>query len=188
MDKANRLPRFNIKDNGDHYENLGGEWVDADDAIATIEALEAENAALEALFAGKVLCDQQSIAAISTSSEEVVATLDAAYFGTNWTPLYAPASLAGNADIGNKACTHAPAQATTHWDHGTEVSNLFCVKCGADIGKPEPDYKALYNELLYQVATVVPGESRYQTALRYIREREDRCNAQRLASLPEGEG
>lgn len=49
----------------------------------------------------------------------------------------------------------------------------------ADIGKPssEPDYKALYNELLYQVATVVPGESRYETALRYIREREDRCNA-----------
>ena len=50
----------------------------------------------------------------------------------------------------------------------------------ADIGKPEPDYKALYNELVYQVATVVPGESRYQTALRYIREREDRCNAQEV--------
>jgi hypothetical protein len=56
--------------------------------------------AVRALLAGKVLCDQQSIAAISTSSEEVVATLDAAYFGTNWTPLYAPASLAGNADVG----------------------------------------------------------------------------------------
>ena len=59
-----------------------------------------EVADLRALLAGKVLCDQQSIAAISTSSGEVVATLDAAYFGTNWTPLHAPASLAGNADIG----------------------------------------------------------------------------------------
>jgi hypothetical protein len=98
---------------------------------------------LEAMLAGKVLCASKSIAAINRSSGEVVATLDAAYFGTNWTPLYAPASPLGNADI----------------------------------GKPEPDYKALYNELLYQVATVVPGESRYQTALRYIREREDRCNA-----------
>jgi hypothetical protein len=48
---------------------------------------------LRALLAGKVLCDQQSIAAIRTSSGEVVATLDAAYFGTNWTPLYAPADI-----------------------------------------------------------------------------------------------
>lgn len=55
---------------------------------------------VRALLAGKVLCAQQSIAAINTSSGEVVATLDAAYFGTNWTPLYAPASLAGNADVG----------------------------------------------------------------------------------------
>jgi hypothetical protein len=49
--------------------------------------------AVRALLAGKVLCAQQSIAAISTSSGEVVATLDAAYFGTNWTPLYAPADI-----------------------------------------------------------------------------------------------
>jgi hypothetical protein len=52
-----------------------------------------EVADLRALLAGKVLCAQQSIAAISTSSGEVVATLDAAYFGTNWTPLYAPADI-----------------------------------------------------------------------------------------------
>lgn len=42
----NKLTRYDIKDNGDHYENLGGEWVDATDAIETIKALEAENAAL----------------------------------------------------------------------------------------------------------------------------------------------
>jgi hypothetical protein len=46
--------------------------------------------ALRALLEGKVLCAPQSIAAINRSSGEVVATLDAAYFGTNWTPLYAP--------------------------------------------------------------------------------------------------
>jgi hypothetical protein len=50
---------------------------------------------LRSLLEGKVLCAPQSIAAINRSSGEVVATLDAAYFGTNWTPLYAPA------DIGN---------------------------------------------------------------------------------------
>jgi hypothetical protein len=59
------------------------------------------------------------------------------------------------------------------YDEGT----LQPLYAAADIGKPEPDYKAMYNELLYQVATVIPNETRHQTALRYIREREDRCNA-----------
>ena len=34
------------------------------------------------------------------------------------------------------------------------------------------DYKALYRELLYAVASKYPGESRHDTALRYIRDRE----------------
>lgn len=33
-----------------------------------------------------------------------------------------------------------------------------------------------YNELLYAVATKHPGETRHETALRYIREAEKRCN------------
>lgn len=40
------------------------------------------------------------------------------------------------------------------------------------------DYEALYHELLYAVARKHQGESRHQTALRYIREREQ----------PSGEG
>jgi hypothetical protein len=43
-----KITRYDIKDNGDYYENLGGEWVDAADAIEIIKALEAENAALRA--------------------------------------------------------------------------------------------------------------------------------------------
>lgn len=34
------------------------------------------------------------------------------------------------------------------------------------------DVSELYNELLYAVAQKFPGESRHETALRYIRERE----------------
>lgn len=35
------------------------------------------------------------------------------------------------------------------------------------------DYKALYFELLYAVGRKYPGESRHQTALRYIRRSEE---------------
>ena len=37
------------------------------------------------------------------------------------------------------------------------------------------DVSAKYNELLYAVAQKFPGESRHETALRYIREREQRA-------------
>jgi len=36
----------------------------------------------------------------------------------------------------------------------------------------QPDYKALYLELLYAVGNAYPGESRHQTVLRYIRKAE----------------
>jgi hypothetical protein len=39
---------------------------------------------------------------------------------------------------------------------------------------PDKDYKALYCELLYQVSTKHPDETRHETALRYIRQAEDR--------------
>jgi len=35
-----------------------------------------------------------------------------------------------------------------------------------------PDYKALYHELLYEVANKVPGESRHESARRIIRQHE----------------
>jgi hypothetical protein len=105
-------------------------------AIAHIEALEAENAALKALLAGKVLCDQQSIAAISTSSGEVVATLDAAYFGTNWTPLYAPASLAGNADVGTMRIVAIQGAAEEYARQGNAViDNQLWDKFGKEGGE-----------------------------------------------------
>ncbi len=37
---------------------------------------------------------------------------------------------------------------------------------------PHRDIENRYNELLYSVVRVFPGETRHQTALRYIRERE----------------
>jgi hypothetical protein len=42
----------------------------------------------------------------------------------------------------------------------------------ADGKAQEPDYNALYHELLLEVAKKYPGESRHETARRYIRERE----------------
>lgn len=36
-----------------------------------------------------------------------------------------------------------------------------------------PDYKALYHELLYQVGIKHPGETRHQTALRYLKNAEN---------------
>ena len=38
------------------------------------------------------------------------------------------------------------------------------------------DYKALYEELLLAVHSTFPGETRHQTALRYIREAEQAAN------------
>lgn len=39
---------------------------------------------------------------------------------------------------------------------------------------PENDYEKLYHELIYQVESKHPNESRHETALRYIKERENR--------------
>lgn len=45
-------------------------------------------------------------------------------------------------------------------------------RAGAQVIKDVP---ALYHELLYQVCRVFPGETRHETALRYIREAENRA-------------
>lgn len=41
-----------------------------------------------------------------------------------------------------------------------------------DNGGSEYNYEKLYNELIYAVGKVFPGESRHETALRYIRKAE----------------
>jgi hypothetical protein len=85
---------------------------------------------------GPDLHDQQSIAAISTSSGEVVATLDAAYFGTNWTPLYAPASLAGNADVGTMRIVAIQGAAEEYARQGNAViDNQLWDKFGKEGGE-----------------------------------------------------
>ena len=61
----------------------------------------------------------------------------------------------------------------THW-----VKLLYCPNCqyhvGAELEYPKvaPSTDDLYYELIMAVASVTPGESRHQTALRYILERE----------------
>lgn len=46
------------------------------------------------------------------------------------------------------------------------------------VAQPPRDVSELYHELLYAVARKFPGESRHETALRYIRDTEERvCEA-----------
>jgi hypothetical protein len=44
------------------------------------------------------------------------------------------------------------------------------------VSDPEPDYKAKYFELLFAVGLKHAGESRHETALRYIRQAEEPSN------------
>ena len=112
-----------------------------------------------AMLAGKVLCDSIAVDCHECSGD-----------GYHWGSVNRVNKRIGCPVCNETGKLYAPA---------SPLGNAFLAG-NADIGKPEPDYKALYNELLCQVAIVVPGESRYQTALRYIREREDRRNAQEV--------
>lgn len=51
---------------------------------------------------------------------------------------------------------------------------------------PEPDYKARYHSLIMAVGRHYAGEDRFDTALRYIREREGRADALRLVRKEDG--
>jgi len=56
------------------------------------------------------------------------------------------------------------------------------------LAQAQADVEALrnkYSEILYGVATKHPGESRHETALRYILERENRSSGPTSAALPE---
>jgi len=59
------------------------------------------------------------------------------------------------------------------WQRNGEYISLFDVLALLDATPTEtPDYKALYHELLYEVANKVPGESRHESARRIIRQHE----------------
>ena len=53
-------------------------------------------------------------------------------------------------------------------------------------GAPAPDYQTLYHELLYQVGMKHPGESRHETALRYLRNAEKGSDSVGTKADPEG--
>lgn len=54
--------------------------------------------------------------------------------------------------------------------HGVDDRFFFC----ADYSEAQEPERSKYNELLYAVASKFPGESRHETALRYIRQAEHR--------------
>ena len=56
---------------------------------------------------------------------------------------------------------------------GMLTDELYAALAALEAGKEaDPDYKALYHELLFAVGNIYEGETRHQTALRYIRQRE----------------
>lgn len=61
-------------------------------------------------------------------------------------------------------------------------------KVVANVKRSLAEAKALHQELLYQVQEVVPGETRHQTALRIIREAENRPVSVGAESVARGEG
>ncbi len=69
-------------------------------------------------------------------------------------------------------------------DHEIITQAVSALK-SAPISKQEPSTGTLYQELLYAVAQKFPGESRHETALRYIREREARSTVAGVAMQAE---
>jgi hypothetical protein len=55
-------------------------------------------------------------------------------------------------------------------------SELKLLKKIKELKAAEQLTRLLYNELIMEVATKIPGESRHNTAKRYITERENRMN------------
>jgi hypothetical protein len=69
----------------------------------------------------------------------------------------------------------APALQAMQGDADTKTYTNLCQKGSApQPAVPDENYKALYMELLYQVSTKHPDETRHETAMRYIRQAEDR--------------
>ena len=58
--------------------------------------------------------------------------------------------------------------------HGTPYRG--CTGSAPVSAQPPRDVSELYHELLYAVARKFPGESRHETALRYIRDTEERVS------------
>ena len=84
----------------------------------------------------------------------------------------------------NQAVRRALGEAIPGW----EGSGAGIVESIGWLAQAQADVEALrnkYSELLYGVATKHPGESRHETALRYILERENRSSGPTSAALPE---
>jgi hypothetical protein len=116
---------------------------------------------LRALLAGKVLCENEPVAWMCPIHEDLALSpregwlalyapaesdkpdiFSAAKTGFHFCSVVRESLIGSkelckhcNADIGKPACDHAPAQMTTQWDHGTEIGNPFCIKCGGSISK-----------------------------------------------------
>ena len=75
---------------------------------------------------------------------------------------------------GNIICVHCLHEWTAVWPEKT--NNLECPNCG-DMTPTDPDakYKALYHDLIMEVRSKWPNETRHETARRYIREYETPC-------------
>lgn len=57
------------------------------------------------------------------------------------------------------------------------ISSVKCAACYADLERQLAEVNEKYNDLLYQVANKIPGESRHETAKRIIYEHENKqCN------------
>jgi hypothetical protein len=89
---------------------------------------------VRALLAGKMLCGAEPVAwhyqtPTSGMWKEGVSLYKPVHPAQMIKPLYAPA------ESNKPVCTHAPAQMTTQWDHGIEIGNPFCIKCGGSISK-----------------------------------------------------
>ena len=82
-----------------------------------------------------------------------------------------------------------PEELPCYCDIPSHILDLGCPRHQAPQCEPEPPWREKYNELLFAVARAYPGESRHDTALRYIREKEtaEACGPKAVAPLAKEE-
>jgi hypothetical protein len=96
-------------------------------------------------------------------------------FARDALPLMAQAALqAMQGETYRFHCTNCGWKGDSLMAHKPACSALYMEHYPPQPAVPDENYKALYMELLYQVSTKHPDETSHETALRYIREAEDR--------------
>jgi hypothetical protein len=65
-----------------------------------------------------------------------------------------------------------------------EVTRTKVIESFTELERENARIQSAYNELIYEVGTVHEGETRHETARRYIREREERVSDGPLSALP----